>query len=74
MKDVGLYNETVKIYEVTLNTYQTSYDWAEKNVPVYYNKAKESLGPIADHTADFVAKSYVKVQETGIYLVDKVFI
>lgn len=52
LKDAGALPHVEKAYVVTLKYSARGYQWAAKNIPVYYNATSTKLGPYLEVTKD----------------------
>ena len=64
LKDVGFYHHTVKAYDFTLKTYGYSRQWAEVNVPIYYNQTVKVVGPYLQKT---ITQAKVVAENLKVY-------
>jgi len=74
LQDIGQYERVVTAYSRSNQLYLDSYAWSEKNIPVYYTKARTVAGPALDTAANCaqVAGAYVSVRGGEVYEVVKV--
>ena len=45
LQDIGIYDQTVGYYHSGVDLYAVSKEWTQKELPIYYQAAKENAGP-----------------------------
>jgi hypothetical protein len=72
LQDVGLYNHTVETYEMAMYLAEDVRDWSNANLPVYTEKARQTVGPLIDRVGSGINSGVTYVKTNIPYLTDKV--
>lgn len=68
LKDIGQYDRVVDVYGRGNRVYGDVYGWSEKNLPVYYAKARDVAGPTLDTITDNIKDGSMFVYGKGVEL------
>ena len=49
----GQYERVVNVYDASRNACLAGHAWSEQNLPVYYAKTREVVGPALDTSIDY---------------------
>merc|ERR1712200_315878 len=66
LKDIGQYERVVDFYGRGNRVYGEMYGWSEKNLPVYYAKARDVAGPTLDTITDNIKAGSLFVYGKGV--------
>jgi len=70
LKDIGQYERVVDVYNRGNRVYGDVYGWSERNLPVYYGKARDVAGPTLDTITDSIKDGSMFVYGKGCELKD----
>ena len=72
LQDIGMYESTVNAYDYSVETYAFGKAWAEENLPVYYNKTRENVGPLIQEANVQLKWALEEAKKAGPMVVTKV--
>merc|ERR1711972_1204635 len=71
LQDVGLYEQTLDVYFIALDTYDLGKAYTGYYVPLYYNRTRAAVGPAMDKAADQARWAYQETAKMGPIIVEK---